>query len=72
MRLEFPFSGIFSAATAHTFGAWGFAAVVVCLIAWLLHSRMQIRARLYEKEVEAFPKLMERRLRHRHRHRRTR
>ena len=63
MKLGFPFSGIISAVTAQTFGVWGFAAVVVCVVAWLVHTHMQTQARLYEKEIDAFPKLMKRRLR---------
>lgn len=56
--------------TAQTFGVWGFSAIVVCVIAWLIHAHIQTQARLYEKEIDAFPKLMKRRLRKRHRSRR--
>lgn len=63
MKFGFPFSGLVSAATAETFGGWGFAAVLVCVVAWLIHGHLQTQARIYEKQIDAFPKLMERRLR---------
>lgn len=72
MKLGFPLSGIGGLIAAETFGPWGFAALLVCVMAWLAHSYIQTRARTYEKEIDAFPEVMERRLRDRYRKRRRR